>query len=309
MSWLNSNEFKGLNPVLLARMNLAQDELNWIGAASARALVEIACNQLGATMAAVDAAPSDMSAFDFGNMPHRELTDLFKPLFPGGTSLADDLADQVQLCRAFSDPAHILSVVTGHVINAAAKFPHSAEDLKVGDNKGDVLDPFILAANYELLSNRSLSRTVETSLSHKVLMKIEDLVGKMHEVVLGAMRGNFNIPEPQRGLGGTKEVIQPYTNPFPGADIGQVPTPDKPAAIRLFQVKNKTGSATGGDGARLGRQLTMEQELFSLLLSATPCAAIDRWGQFFASHPIRLYWSGMPPWTNWRDHSRARSCC
>jgi hypothetical protein len=156
----------------------------------------------------------------------------------------------------------VLEVVTNHAVNAAEHFPRNAAELKVGDNQGDVLDPFILAANFELLSHRDLPRTIETSLSHKVLMKIENLVGKLHEALLGAMRGNFNIPEPRRGAGGTKEVIQPYTNPFPGADIGQVPAPDAPSAIRLFQVKNKTGSAKGGDGQRLGSQLRLLERTY-----------------------------------------------
>jgi len=38
--------------------------------------------------------------------------------------------------------------------------------------------------------------------------------------------------------------------------------PENPSAIRLFQVKNKTGSAKGGDGARLGRQLKLLEQTY-----------------------------------------------
>src|SRR5262245_32000775 len=117
--WLGSNEFKGLHPQLLARMKQAQDELDWVENASARDLVTLAASQLRFDQATADAAPSDMSAFDFGNLPHRVLADVFTPLFPTGTSLADDLADQVQLCRAFNDPPQVLDLLTQHVVNAA----------------------------------------------------------------------------------------------------------------------------------------------------------------------------------------------
>ena len=122
--------------------------------------------------------------------------------------------------------------------------------------------PSSLRANFELLSGESLALTIETTMSHKVLMKVEDLVGRMHEDVLGAMRGNFKVPEPVATPGGTKDIIQPAYNPFPGADIGQVPLPEAPTTIRLFQCKNKTGSAKGGDGTRLGVQLRRLRETY-----------------------------------------------
>jgi hypothetical protein len=137
-----------------------------------------------------------------------------------------------------------------------AKFPRSADDLRVGSNPGDVLDPFILAANYELLSEQSLHKAVEHTASHKVLMKIEDLVGHLHETVIGEMRGNFRVPELQGSRSEGKERLDPQRNPFPGADVGQVPLPSSPGSLRLFQVKSKTGSAKGGDGKRRGDQLT-----------------------------------------------------
>ena len=161
------------------------------------------------------------------------------------------------MCRSFADPAAVTERVTAWVAERVAAFPHTAADLRVGSNAGDVLDPFILAANYEMLSGQSLARTIEHTASHKVLMKIEDLVGHLHENVIGMMRGNFKVPEPQGGRAEGKELLNPERNPFPGADVGQVPLLAKPAAIRLFQVKSKTGSAKGGDGKRLGDQLAV----------------------------------------------------
>jgi hypothetical protein len=38
--------------------------------------------------------------------------------------------------------------------------------------------------------------TLTASVSHKALMMIEDLIGHLHEDVLGQMRGNVRAPEP-----------------------------------------------------------------------------------------------------------------
>jgi hypothetical protein len=86
-------------------------------------------------------------------------------------------------------------------------------------------------------------------------MSIEDLVGHMHEDILGQMRGNVKAPEPRQ------EDISPEHNPFPGADIVQPPRRDGDV-FKFHQVKNKTGSAKGGDGERLGRQLLRLKQLY-----------------------------------------------
>ena len=138
---------------------------------------------------------------------------------------------------------------------AIKRFPAHIDQIKVGHNPADVLDPFILAANFELLSERSMQRTIETTAAHKILMKIEDLAGNLHQNAVGLMRGNFRVPEPAGSRAAGKEQLDSILNPFPGADVGQVPLPERPDAIRLFQVKSKTGSATGGYGKRLGEQL------------------------------------------------------
>ena len=242
-----------INPDLRQRIEQAQKEADLLRAASGQYLLNMATE--GLNLRDMPGLAEGLSAQEFGDLRRSELLNLFIPCFPAGTSTAGDLADQVQLCRAFSDPAGVTARVTSWVAETVASFPRSSVDLRVGSKAGDVLDPFILTANYELLSNRSFSRTIEHTASHKVLMKIEDLVGHLHESVIGLMRGNFRVPEPQGSRVEGKELLSPERNPFPGADVGQVPLPSRPDKIRLFQVKSKTGSAKGGDGKRLGQQL------------------------------------------------------
>lgn len=261
-SWLDAKEFRGLPDSLRAEIEDAERDLRWVESATGADLVNTAAGQLGIAVDGRKIVPGSVSALQLGEKPHRALVAHFQPYFPTGSGVAKDLADQVQLCRAFGDPSAIIAAVKARVAATVADFPRTAANLKVGRNPGDVLDPYILAANFELLSGRSLPRSVETSLSHKILMKVEDLVGNMHEGVLGAMRGNFRVPAPRGGQAGNKDIIHPAINPFPGADLGQVPIPGTPNAIRLFQVKNKTGSAKGGDGERLGRQLRRLQQTY-----------------------------------------------
>jgi len=146
VSWLDHNEFRGLSPDLLSWMKLAEREWKWVEEASAKELVALASKQLRLDITAVDATPENVSALEFGNLLHVELTEIFEEVVSSRTSLAEELADQVQLCRAFSDPAQVLDVVTKRVAAAASRFPRNAADLKVAIIKGDVLDPFILAA-------------------------------------------------------------------------------------------------------------------------------------------------------------------
>jgi hypothetical protein len=251
-----------LSAELRARIQRARNELAWVDSAGAAELLERAADDLGVVVDATRIVTEGMSALELGNMTHAELVGKFRPHFQPGTSIPGELADQVQLCRAFEDPAKVVASVSNQVAATIGDFPSTAADLKVGSNPADVLDPYIMAANFELLSSQDLARTVETSLSHKVLMKIEDLVGNLHQKVLGEMRGNFRVPEPQGGRSGNKDIIHPAINPFPGADIGQVPTPQAPRSLRLFQVKNKTGSAKGGDGPRLGIQLKRLEQTY-----------------------------------------------
>lgn len=251
-----------LSPSLAERILQTQASLDWLRAASGRDLFNLACQELGLDAEAVG-YPFDpaFTAMDLGNVRHADLAGVLIEHFPPGTGMAETLADQIQLCRAFVNPKEVTDRLALVVVDVIRKFPKCASDLRLGQNAGDVLDPFILSANFELLSGRDLTKTIEATTSHKVLMKIEDLLGNLHQSVIGSMRGNFRVPEPQ-GRSGDKETLDPVLNPFPGADVGQVPTLDEPDSLRLFQVKSKTGSAKGGDGKRLGDQLRQLEDTY-----------------------------------------------
>lgn len=258
--WM-SRHLDGLDPGLLSAIEQSEAEIRWLREASADDLVDMARGALG--LAGFRSPFAHMNAVELGNTPHGVLLERLAPVFEPGTSTAADLADQIQLQRAFVDPRAVTDSIALDVVSTISKFPASAENLKVGHNPGDVLDPYLLAANYELLSERSMQKTIESTASHKILMKIEDLVGNLHQNVAGFMRGNFRIPEPKGTTAGGKEGLDPARNPFPGADVGQVPIPERPDSPRLFQVKSKTGSAKGGDGKRLGEQLRLLHETYA----------------------------------------------
>jgi hypothetical protein len=161
------------------------------------------------------------------------------------------VAQRLYLVRAFEDPDAAVGRVTAKVAEIVGTFPRSAADIERGRNPGDVLDPYILEATRLLLHGGDFTRAVATTVGHKALMIIEGLLGHLHEDLLGEMRGNVRAPEP-RGV--HQEMLDLEVNPFPGADIVQPPY-EAGGEIRFHQVKSKTGSAKGGDGARLGRQL------------------------------------------------------
>jgi len=253
-------DLSDLGPTLSGRIEESMGEIEWIRDASAGELLELATSTLGC--ASVPNPWPQSSAVDLGDLPRHEVSEVLAEHFPPGTSLARDLGDQIQLCRAFANPGAVVSKLEGQVRSAIRKFPRGAGEIKVGHNPGDVLDPFLLAANFELLSEGSIRRTIESTASHKVLMKIEDLVGHLHQSAVADMRGNFRIPEPGGTRKAGKERLDPLLNPFPGADVGQVPLPSRPTALRLFQVKSKTGTAKGGDGKRLGEQLALLHETY-----------------------------------------------
>jgi hypothetical protein len=258
-SWMN-DRFAGLDPSVLGDMERADDEIRWIRESTADDLLALASKQLGTVK--IESPFRGMNAVELGNLRRADLLEHLEERFEAGTTTAEDLADQIQLSRAFADPRAAAAYVADEVARAVTRFPSSAESLKVGHNRGDVLDPFILAANFELLSDRNMEKTIEAAASHKVLMKVEDLVGNLHQNVIGRMRGNFRIPEPQGSRTAGKEKLDRMRNPFPGADVGQAPIPARPDALRLFQVKSKTGSAKGGDGKRLGEQLRRLEETY-----------------------------------------------
>lgn len=247
------DKLTGLDPTLLGDIRRAEESVKWIREATGAELLELAAEDIRVLppLKVVET----MSAMELGNLSRSDLVAMLSPCFEDGTSTAVDLADQVQLRRAFGDPRSVTQWVTDKIMKTVENFPMDAADLRVGRNPGDVLDPFILAANFELLSEGSLEKSIEHTISHKVLMKLEDLVGHLHEQVLSFVRGNFRIPEPSGKTRADKEKLDRMHNPFPGADVGQVPWDGVAGPIRLFQIKSKTGSAKGGDGKRLGDQL------------------------------------------------------
>lgn len=161
--------------------------------------------------------------------------------------------DRLQLVIAFSNADAVLEKVRRKVESIVDRFPRDRTELMCGQNPGDVLDPFITAATQELLFDGSAEGAIEGTAAHKAMMMVEGLIGHLHEDVIGSMRGNARAPEPR---GAEQEAIHPMSNPFPGADIVQPPWRDG-QRVRFHQVKSKTGSAKGGDGKRLGDQLSL----------------------------------------------------
>jgi len=170
---------------------------------------------------------------------------------------AANLTHRVQLLRAFDRPDDVINDICGKVVEVVQGFPKTAADIQCGRNPGDVLDPYILGAAQILMCAGDFEHTISATVAHKVLMIIEGLLGHLHEDVIGAMRGNVRAPEPR---GEDQETLNPATNPFPGADIVQPPLASRP--LRFHQVKSKTGSAKGGDGRRLGLQLSELTKLY-----------------------------------------------
>jgi len=168
------------------------------------------------------------------------------------------VCDRLQLLTAFSEPDSVIQLIEQKVEGKVASLPKKASDIERGRNPGDVIDPYILAAAQYLLYAGSFDKTISAAVSHKALMILEDLVGHLHEDVIGWMRGNVRIPEPR---GKDQEKLDMQANPFPGADLMQPPSEGR-SIPRFHQVKNKTGSAKGGDGKRLGLQLQLLQDTY-----------------------------------------------
>lgn len=206
----------------------------------------------------------DENVLSVADLTHKKLVALFANLLRENSVpdqairlQAINLAHQVQLLRAFTKPELIVEMTCAKVSEIVAGFPKTAADIMCGRNPGDVLDPYILAASQQLVYGGDLEGTFTATVAHKILMMIEGLLGHLHEDVIGGMRGNVRAPEPR---GEDQETLNPERNPFPGVDIVQPPLTKRP--LRFHQVKSKTGSAKGGDGRRLGLQLTAIQKLY-----------------------------------------------
>jgi hypothetical protein len=239
----------GVSDSLLAEFQTAQEELLEPSGSAAEFCTE-ACQELGYP-------PDSAIAFDgrtlneINDLSRAELVATMQEKEPGiEPGFHTAIAEQMQLRRAFADPESAIQAVEDKIESVVGDFPTQASDIEQGRNPGDLLDPFIVSAAQELAYRGSASDALEAITSHKILMVIEGLIGHLHEDVISQMRGNVRAPEP-RG-----EELDFIANPFPGADIVQPPWSDE-RSLTFHQVKSKTGSAKGGDAARLGRQLRL----------------------------------------------------
>lgn len=219
------------------------------------------CARVFSDLRIIVAPPKDLAdkpVSELVDLPFQKLSQLMLEILkragvpePSLDSLSKTIAQRIQLIRAFPDPDRTLEAIEAKIFAVVERLPKTAADIERGNNPGDVLDPYILAASQHLLFAGEFSPTVGAAVSHKALMMIEGLIGHLHEDVLGEMRGNIRAPEPR---GENQEQISLETNPFPGADLVQPPWSEQ-IPLRFHQIKNKTGSAKGGDGKRLGDQL------------------------------------------------------
>ncbi len=162
-----------------------------------------------------------------------------------------NLARRSQLLRAFSDPDTVLEWATNKAVGIVSDLPKTADQIECGRNPGDVLDPYLLAATQSLLCEGEFRHAIGVTVSHKASMILEGLMGHLHEEVVGRMRGNVKNPEPR---GENAELFDFLQNPFPGADVIQPPA-DAGHALRLHQVKSKTGTLNSSGGSRLAEQM------------------------------------------------------
>lgn len=139
------------------------------------------------------------------------------------------------------------------------EMPRNLTELEISGGGRDILDPFIVAFDLHLLSRGSVDQLLRNLLAHKCLMKMEDLIGHMHEEALGRAAGKERIPEPEGIISPDgkrdKETWHPTKNPYPGADA-------RLGHKEFHQIKNKTGSAKGSDGEKLGRQFKQLAEKY-----------------------------------------------
>lgn len=130
--------------------------------------------------------------------------------------------------------------------------PRELDDLVRGSSPGDVIDPFLVALNKQVLTSGGTKELVRNILVHKCLMKFEDLMGHLHEHVLGNAGGCEWIPEP---AGENKHQYDPDTNPYAGAD-------SRRDEREFFELKNKTGSAKGSAGENIGSKMSKLGEVY-----------------------------------------------
>lgn len=257
-----TNPIHELNPNLYAQILAAQGSYFPLHFNNAYEFVSKVSDQLKLTIKLPELL-KDEDALEFSDKGYSDFYKYYSSILRGEgypsqaiPNTAKGLASRTMLLRAFEKPDLAVDFVRDKVISVVESLPKTAADIEVGRNKGDVLDPFLIAATQNLLYEGEFGDAISATVSHKALMILEGLMGHLHEDVLGLMRGNTRIPEPR---GEDQEKFDHFTNPFPGADMIQPPC-NPGERISLHQIKSKTGSAKGGDGKRLGDQLSFLSE-------------------------------------------------
>ena len=247
-----------LGPTPLAALQMAQESVVVRAFADAHAFVERVATDLRFAVTPPHALRG-RPVTDISDLPSASLVAFWRNLVAASGvpeasvgPLAAGLAQRSQLVRAFDNPDAVLEWTTAKVIEIVADFPCGMADVEVGRNPGDVLDPYILAANQVLLHGGDLQQAVGATVAHKALMTLEGLMGHLHEEVVGRMRGNVKVAEPRGGT--SQSLYDPELNPFPGADIVQPPSAQG-EPFRLHQVKSKTGTMNSAGGKSLARQM------------------------------------------------------
>jgi hypothetical protein len=166
---------------------------------------------------------------------------------------------EIKRLMIFADGDGVKEAIRPYFKRLIDSLPRTLDELEVSGGGRDVLDPFIVAFDQLLLSRNSLPNLLNNLLAHKCLMKLEDLIGHLHQEVLGRARGNDRISEPDGAKGEdgkrNKELWHEVLNPYPGADV-------RHGQSEFYQIKNKTGSAKGSDGEKLGRQFQILSEKY-----------------------------------------------
>ena len=172
----------------------------------------------------------------------------------GKVEALDRLVANVKRLLVFEDLDTVSGIIRTKLREVVQAFPRSLKQLEEGDDGRDVLDPFIVALGLRLMRDGSIEGLLRDLVAHKCLMKLEDLIGHMHEEVLGRAAGKERVAEPEGVVGAdgkkNKEAWDRVKNPYPGADA-------RLGEVEFYQIKNKTGSAKGSDGEKLGRQFRL----------------------------------------------------
>lgn len=157
----------------------------------------------------------------------------------------------IQRLLLWKDLDEVINIQSRMYDRVIADLPRKLVDIEEAGGGRDILDPFIVAFTSRLLHSGAVPELLRTLISHKCLMKLEDLIGHLHGEVLGNAGGGESVPEPQGEADESgkrnKELWHEVYNPYPGADARR-------GTEEFYQIKNKTGSAKGSDGEKLGRQ-------------------------------------------------------